>query len=52
MTREPDPANGRRVIFVKCRIEGESSIIMGIYDRSLFQNIFPKKWLKKYLEGI
>ncbi|MGC1122937.1 MAG: hypothetical protein WBA22_17790 [Candidatus Methanofastidiosia archaeon] len=40
---------GRRVIFVKCRIEGELGAIMGIYDRSYFQDIFPEEWPKEYL---
>jgi hypothetical protein len=37
------------VTFVKCRVEGESGVIMGIYDRSYFQDIFSEEQLKEYM---
>jgi hypothetical protein len=49
LTHEPDPADGRRVIFVKCRLEGESDGTMDSCDHSYFRDIFPEERLKEYL---
>jgi hypothetical protein len=49
LTHEPDPTDGRKVIFVKCRIEGESSEPMDSCDHSYFRDIFPEERLKEYL---
>jgi hypothetical protein len=40
------------VIFVKCRIEGESGVIMDDYDHSHFQDIFLEERLKESLEEL
>ncbi|MGC1122286.1 MAG: hypothetical protein WBA22_14440 [Candidatus Methanofastidiosia archaeon] len=47
LMHEADPTNGRRVILVKCRIDGESGRIMGIYDQSYSKDIIPEKRLKE-----
>jgi hypothetical protein len=33
---------------VKCRMRSENSVIVGIYDRSYFKDIFTKERLKEY----
>jgi hypothetical protein len=40
------------MVFIKCRIRVENSVIMGIYDHSHFREIFPEEKLKKYLEEL
>jgi hypothetical protein len=52
LTHEPDPTDGRKVIFVKCRIEGESGEPVDGCDRSYFRDIFPEERLKEYLEEL
>ncbi|MGC1121759.1 MAG: hypothetical protein WBA22_11765 [Candidatus Methanofastidiosia archaeon] len=49
LTHEPDPTDRRRVIFVKCRLEGESGENVDSCDRSYFRDIFPEEKLKEYL---
>ncbi|MGC1121349.1 MAG: hypothetical protein WBA22_09665, partial [Candidatus Methanofastidiosia archaeon] len=49
LTHEPDPTDGRKVIFVKCRLEGESAETADSCDRSYFRDIFPEERLKEYL---
>jgi len=52
LSHEPDPIDGRRKVFEKCRIENEDCETTDIYGRSYFEDIFPKEKLKEYLEGL
>jgi hypothetical protein len=40
------------MIFVKCRLEGETGAIIGIYDHSHFQDIFLEERQKESLEEL
>lgn len=52
MPHGADPADGRWVILVKCRIECETDAITDIYDRSYFWDVFSEQRLREYLEEL
>ncbi len=52
LSHDPDPVDGRKKVFEKCRIENENCETTDVYGRSYFKDIFPENKLKEYLEGL
>ena len=49
LTHEPDSADGKWVVFVRCRIDSRSSETTDGCDHSYFRDMFPEERLKEYL---
>lgn len=51
-SRCPNPKDGRKIVFCKCRIEPEKSRTIGVYEALYFKDISPEDRFEEYLREL
>ena len=52
LSHEPDPIDGRKKVFEKCKIEPEKVETIGVYEALYFKGIYPEERLNEYLRKL